>query len=345
LEKRFMRLTIYLGFDFVPGSIRVRARNVELPVEELDPTVGSFRIEMPGDASDPISVEYQRTIYRGGAPRTTIELGTADACIYCGSRSDLRDEHVIPFALEGEYVLRKATCGACADKTSRIELTVLRGALLAARASLQMRTRHKSVRPKTLPVIELDEAGQRRTRQVRVTDHPTYIVLPTFEAPALLRGAAIPNLVCTGAWAHLVGSSTLPALGNQLALEEVGIRLELDIYAFARLLAKIAHGFVAGAGIDGAIGTELPSAMFAEGEVVGWWVGGAPDITLPEDGLHAVGTSVADGNIHVRIRLFAQLGGPEYLVIAGRRIGPTEAEPSVSVTSAGGATIGREGGR
>ena len=329
-----MHSTINLGFDYLAGSIRVRADNVELPVEELDPRAGTIRIEMPASASDPISVEYQRTIYQGGGPRPTIEIGTADACIYCGSRSDLRDEHVIPFALDGEYVLRKATCGACADKTSSNELKVLRGALWPARTSLQMRTRHKGARPKTLPVIEIDEAGQRRTREVRVTEHPTYIMLPTFEAPALLRGGAIPNLVCTGAWAHLVGSSTLPALGNELGLEEVGIRLELDIYAFARLLAKIAHGFVAGAGFDGSIGTELPSAMFAEGELVGWWVGGAPDITLPEAGLHAVGTSLVDGKIQVRIRLFAQFGGPEYLVIAGWPMGPTEAEPSVSVTSA-----------
>lgn len=79
--------------------------------------------------------------------------------------------------------------------------------------------------------------------------------------------------------------------------------------------------------------TELPSAMFAEDEAIGWWVGGAPNVTLHDPGLHVVRVSVTDGNVQVRIRLFAQFGGPEYLVIAGQRIGATDAEPTFTVTS------------
>jgi hypothetical protein len=335
-----VRMTINLGFDYVAGSIRVRVGDAEMSVEELDQASGTFRIEMPGDADDLVSIDYQRTIYGGGAPRATVELGTADACIYCGSRSDLRDEHVIPYGLEGEFVLRKASCKACADKTSRIELEVLRGSLLPARTALRMRTRRKSSRPATLSVIEVDTEGHRTSRQVAVAEHPTVIALPIFDAPALLRGAEIPNLVIKDVWKRFVGLATLPASSSQLDGGQVGVQVPMDVYAFARMLAKIAHGFVAGAGIDGDIETELPSAMFADGELLGWWVGGAPDVTLLDPGLHLVRVSVVDGDVQVRIRLFAQFGGPEYLVIAGRRVNPTpQVEPSFTVKSAAVPTL------
>ena len=39
------------------------------------------------------------------------------------------------------------------------------------------------------------------------------------------------------------------------------------------------------------------------------------------------------GEIHVRIRLFAQLGGPEYLVVAGRIIGTPADKPFAIVNA------------
>ena len=70
-------------------------------------------------------------------------------------------------------------------------------------------------------------------------------------------------------------------------------------------------------------GTCRGSSLKPTGEGIGWFVGGAPDITLPGEGFHEFAVHEMEGGlIHVRVRLFAQLGGPEYLVVAGRRIEP-----------------------
>ena len=119
-------MEIHLGFAYVPGSIRARLDTIALDVEEQEPERGTLRVDVHPDVSGEISIEYTRRILQGGGPRPTRIIGIANACIYCGATSGLSDEHVIPFALEGEFVLRNASCKACGDKTSRIELKVLR---------------------------------------------------------------------------------------------------------------------------------------------------------------------------------------------------------------------------
>ncbi len=326
--------TVTLGFGYLPGSIRVRFGDAGAVVEELDASTGIIRVDVPRGYDGPIAVDFQRTVLRAGEPSATREIGTADVCIYCGARSDLRDEHVIPYGLEGTFVLRRASCGSCASKTSKIELAVLRDALLPARTALALRTRHKRSRGPTLSVTEVDAEGRGGTRQLLVAEHPTYIALPIFDTPARLRDASVPNLVVKGGWTKLVGGSTLPEASARFGAKRVGVEISLDVYAFARMLGKIAHGFVAASDL-GDVATELPAAIFEDAESIGWWVGGAPDVTVSGDGLHGVHVSLVDGMVQVRVRLFAQLGGPEYLVIAGRLIQPTpDMGPSVTVEGA-----------
>jgi hypothetical protein len=312
--------TLSIGADYLSGSIRGRSGNQEFRVEEIDPSGGTFRIDLPVDFNEELSVDFQRKVLRGGSPRGDKVIGISDACIYCGARSGLQNEHVIPFGLEGEFVLRNASCGRCATRTSKIELAVLRDTLLPARSALNIRSRRIAKRPATLPLIQHDEEGP-VIRRVSVDEHPTYIAFPEFDAPAVLRNAPQPNLILTGVWKRLVGASSLVQASNRLGGAKVSVELVVDIYTFARMLGKIAHGFVAAADL-GDVQTELPAAVLSDGEAIGWWVGGAPDVTIEGEGLHGVSLSVVNGEVHVRVRLFAQLGGPEYLVIAGRLIEP-----------------------
>jgi hypothetical protein len=109
----------------------------------------------------------------------------------------------------------------------------------------------------------------------------------------------------------------------------VCIQAMIDVYAFARMLAKIAHGFVAASEL-GDVEAFLPRPLFSQDEEIGRWVGGAPDISVGSDGLHGVNLAISNGIILVRVRLFAQLGGPEYLVIAGRLIKPEVTTSSIA---------------
>lgn len=320
-------LNINLGFSYVPTSIRVRLNNSELRVEESDTEQGLIAVHVPPGVGGEIAVDYQRRILQGGGPKHTRIVATANACIYCGATSDLSDEHIIPFALEGDFVIRSGSCKKCAGKTSKFERQVLRDALLAPRTTLKLRTRRPRERPTSLPLLR-HSGGVRKVIDVPVADHPTYLALPTFALPACIRGDAIPNLkvVPPGVKAILVSPVTLDVASRRIGGGGTGVQVEIDVYAFARLLAKIAHGFVAAADL-GAVEAFLPEPMFADDESIAQWVGGAPDVKVGTDGLHGSMVEVVDGVIHVRIRLFAQLGGPEYLVIAGRLIDPSDQVP------------------
>jgi hypothetical protein len=326
-----MRRETTLGFSYVRGSLRATSTaGDEYAVTEIDPVNGSFAVELPDGFEGSASIAFQRELLRGGDLRPDQVIGTADACIYCGKRKDLQDEHVIPYGLEGDYVLRQASCSDCGAMTSRFELAVLRHLLLPARTSLEIRTRRPRERPDRLPLLEMED-GERRTRDVAVEDHPTYMALPVLLPPAGLRGADKPNLEVTGAWLALVGRTSLAEASRQRGGTAVGVQLSVDAYAFARMIGKIGFGFAVAADL-GSVATDLPACLRADDESIGWLVGGAPDISLPETGLHAADVSVVDGIVHVRVRLFAQLGAPEYLVLAGRLFdpGPDDAR-SVSI--------------
>lgn len=324
--------TFNIGCDYLPGSIRAQLGGDEVPVDEIDPSAGIFRIDVSPDCCGELSVTFQRQLLTTGTPRPDQIVGTADACIYCGSRSSLQDEHIIAFGLEGEFVLKKASCGDCAIKTSKLERAVLRDTLLPARTALSIRSRRKQKRPVTLPLIQVDKDGP-VIRQVSVVEHPTYIALPRFDAPAVLRETDQPNIPLTGVWTRLVGASSLPQASSRLGNSRVKVQVGVDVYAFARMVGKIAHGFAAAADL-GDLQSDLPAAVLADDESIGWWVGGAPNITIKGEGLHGGSVSVINGVVHVRVRLFAQLGGPEYLVVAGRLIEPSpDMRPSVTIES------------
>src|SRR5258707_140302 len=53
-------------------------------------------------------------------------------CIYCGARAqdvELTDEHIVPFSLGGNAVIRGGSCKLCAKETSKIENAVGRQVL------------------------------------------------------------------------------------------------------------------------------------------------------------------------------------------------------------------------
>src|ERR1700693_5445244 len=66
-------------------------------------------------------------------------------CIYCSSLGDpdLHDEHIIPDAIGGRYLLPKASCLACATITGAFEGRVISGLYGDARAYLRMRRGHR----------------------------------------------------------------------------------------------------------------------------------------------------------------------------------------------------------
>src|SRR6185436_305115 len=84
--------------------------------------------------------------------RTTTRVSPVGFCIYCGSKENLSDEHVVPFGLGGNAILPEASCHSCSAITSAFEGKVLRGFMLEARTAGRFPTRRPKERPTTLPL-------------------------------------------------------------------------------------------------------------------------------------------------------------------------------------------------
>ena len=84
------------------------------------------------------------------------------------------------------------------------------------------------------------------------------------------------------------------------------------------MIAKVAWGFaVAAWGLEALAGSPIPAMVLGDLQEIGRWFGSAPDELPPTNqGLHAVMAWVTeDGRRLVRVKLFGQLGGPDYVVV------------------------------
>jgi len=149
--------------------------------------------------------------------------------------------------------------------------------------------------------------------------HPAPVVFPVFELPGFLsaRKAMISpqvrsvRLIARPAQVKALASAT-GADGFNVPLPDRGI--------FARFLAKVALGFaVACVGFDRFEEVFVKNAILGTSEDVGTWVGSTEDQPVGRgSGVHELSAELANDILSVKIRLFAQLKTPEYLVIVGR---------------------------
>jgi len=74
---------------------------------------------------------------------------TVNFCVYCSSKDELSDEHIIPFALSGSYILVNGSCEDCRKITNSFEQPLLRGLFYDYRAysGLKSRTKLKGFEP------------------------------------------------------------------------------------------------------------------------------------------------------------------------------------------------------
>lgn len=81
------------------------------------------------------------------------------ACIYCGSETynalggALHDEHIIPEALGGRWLLPQASCQSCERATSYWEAKLLRGPLESVRRFLQLPSKKTHDKRNKLPLF------------------------------------------------------------------------------------------------------------------------------------------------------------------------------------------------
>ncbi len=236
-------------------------------------------------------------------------------CIYCGATDDLRREHIVPAALNGDFVLHRATCRRCAGITSAFERVLLRDSFARARAWLRLRTRRTNSRPTSAPV-NIDSGSGLQPVSVPIDDYPATIVLPQLDPPKL--GDTPCGFRIKGFHLLQLGSfqQVVPQLGASASMVEPFKPLEC-----ARLLSKIGYGFaVAKFGVPHQDEVFILRSVLGDVDDLCNWVGEdstKATHTKPSD-LHSVVVQIEQPYIVAYVRLFGMFGGPEYKVVVGR---------------------------
>lgn len=241
-------------------------------------------------------------------------------CIYCGAKEDLRDEHIIPLALNGDWLLPKASCQRCEAVTSALEMKVLRGPLWLPRVYMKLRSRRRNTRPHSFP-LEVTSGGRSEVRDVPVDSNLPSVVLPIFGPAGFLREPEVTNGVTVEAfYVGHVGRRPEDVI-RELGVDAVALQAEYPVVEFARMIAKIAYGYaVAELGIEQIKDPLVLPAIRGLSDDAGRWVGSLPDAMEPpaENILHAAGIVRQGGYIAVVLSLFAAQPAPWYLVFISR---------------------------
>src|SRR5438105_7034410 len=160
-------------------------------------------------------------------------------CIYCDSTQEpLTDEHVMPFALGGQYIIEKGTCEVCRQKTKTFERICATEMFGAYRLSIGGPMYDRKKWPQTVPIVLRASDGAEEKLQIAWYERPVSIILPYYSPPGFLTGnpAAITEL-----FTLIGGMENLPQeISESGKLIPVGRIHEL---ALCGLLAKMAHGF------------------------------------------------------------------------------------------------------
>ncbi len=242
-------------------------------------------------------------------------------CIYCGSKTNLTKEHIVPYGLgcPSEWILYEGSCQGCARITSAFERDVLKKYLREPRAALGLPTYHKKSRPKRLD-LQLLRDGQSFTASLPAEQCPPLIIMPHFKVPA--HGGNYDyqsGVMVVGSSLH--GPSDMNKRLARLNANGFSVRRSLVAVSFARMLAKIAYGMAILQFGHHALKEVfvLPCILGQKGDV-GRWVGCSEEpaiVPQVEKLLHRIETMSNNSVVSARIRLFANYRTPVYLVFVG----------------------------
>jgi hypothetical protein len=244
-------------------------------------------------------------------------------CIYCGrdgSANELGDEHIVPFALQGQAILPKSSCKECADITSAFEGRCAHAMYRSLRITQNIQTRRPKKRPKTLPM--------RSSTTGQIVEMPIQGVITTiptvqFRPPGYFRNPLIKETNWTGATLGVqTGSPRNIQIWQDYSSPDFSVEQGFDLDSFARMMAKIAHATCVGTfGLDW-LTPWLPPYILGADAALSYVVGGAEGPLEPKNTLHEIRYDVTmiGGILLVTctIRLFAQFGGPHTKVIVGQ---------------------------
>lgn len=252
-------------------------------------------------------------------------FGPLGKCMYCLAEEQLTREHIIPYGLAGTggtFVALDASCEKCARITGKFERQVLRGPMRSVRVIRRLRSRSKHefademIRLTFVP----SSGGDPRPLELPLSQAPVLLPFPIFAAPPL--SIAVHGIDLIGV-ATVGWGVTAEDLKSRFGTGTITISPpESKPVAFARLIAKIAHGSAVVLGhanrLKNPVG--IADAILGNTEDIGAWVGTLPGPIKKYGGglLHRVAFHEENGEMWAEVQLFADSETPTYYV----RLGP-----------------------
>jgi hypothetical protein len=281
------------------------------------PTSKKWSITEPALLSQGIHREGKVTVYP-----------SPGRCIYCPSKADLKDEHIIAVGLNGWDYIDDASCERCAATTGNFEQTVLRGPMWAVRVyrQLRSRTRHREAPDRYPLVIERD--GKREEIELPADQYPILLHMTRFDPPAVIDPEGYTHGILRQGLSTLSFGPGLEEVAQALGASSITLTQQESPAAFARTLAKIAYCFAVANGALDMLDAPSPvvSSILGETEDIGRWVGTLTEHAAPlPDALHTLRLHEdwERGLLVAEIWLFSDSQAPSYGVVLGKLRGST----------------------
>ena len=247
-------------------------------------------------------------------------------CIYCGKTGQgvkLKDEHIVPFSLHGKFYLPGASCGDCEKITHAFEGRVASTMYKSFRPIEKIATRRPKDRPKELQMTEIFSSSE-KTIEMPLDGMIGTFPLIHFPPPGFLRGDLSDQISWEGTkLSVLTREPKDKSLWMRSTAPKLSVEQKFDLTAYALLLAKIAHCIAVGhLGIDN-FDHWLPPYILGKQSNFASLIGGQEKVEPPSNNDHDIKYDLypyGGNNSHyiaVTIRLFAIVGGPHAVVIAG----------------------------
>ena len=245
----------------------------------------------------------------------------AGECIYCGARSGLTNEHIVPFGLSGTAVLPQASCRACAAITGRFEQKILRGEFVQVRVHKGLRSRTKHAAAFGEYPLTLIKGTEEETIMVPASEYPIVLSMPDFGPPGIMRkdyggsGIEIHAL-------HMISFGPKPDdVATRYGADQIRLDTKQSPVAFARMIAKAAYAWaVAEQRVKREDARGVVSSILGKTDDIGRWVGTVERILPRATGLlHQFSmTQLPDPPLPlVGLRLFSASDTPTYGVVLG----------------------------
>lgn len=262
-------------------------------------------------------------------------------CIYCGrksyslSRARLGDEHIVPEALGGSVLLPRASCQKCEGIINKWEQFCHKQMMLAFRIKLNLPSKRLKDRPNEIMAL-VERNGIWRTEGVLPDEFPLVLMVPKFPTPEMIRPHRLNKSELETFFVYPKGfnlsEAELFASNDRYGHGQIHVRIEsgkilsesgkTNANRFARMVAKIAYAYgIAELGPEGFSEFITPVILGDNRYPVEWYVGGDSDEIPASQDRHEL--TISHVPVHGRtfvvvgVRLFADLGWPQYRCVIG----------------------------